>query len=87
MPLIAVWCFWLDGVFIGAVRTDMMQNTMLIATILFFLPVWFLFRDLGNQGLWLAYTVFMATRGLGLIWVYRHFSKNDVWFSARHDLL
>ncbi len=87
MPLIAVWCFWLDGVFIGAVRTDMMQNTMLIATVLVFLPVWFLFRDLGNQGLWLAYTVFMATRGLGLIWAYRHFSKNDVWFAARHDLL
>ncbi|MGI2027495.1 MATE family efflux transporter [Endozoicomonas acroporae] len=87
MPLIAVWCFWLDGVFIGAVRTDMMQNTMLISTVLVFLPVWFLFRDMGNQGLWLAYTVFMAARGLGLIWVYRHFSNNDVWFAARHDLL
>ncbi|WP_422450882.1 MATE family efflux transporter [Endozoicomonas sp. ALB091] len=87
MPLIAVWCFWLDGVFIGAVRTDMMQSTMLIATVLVFLPVWFLFRDMGNQGLWLAYTVFMAARGLGLIWVYRHFSNNDVWFAARHDLL
>ena len=87
MPLIAVWCFWLDGVFIGAVRTDMMQNTMLIATVLVFLPMWFLFRDMENQGLWLAYTVFMAARGLGLIWVYRHFSKNNVWFAPRHDLL
>ena len=87
MPLIAVWCFWLDGVFIGAVRTDMMQNTVLIATVLIFLPAWFLFRDMGNQGLWLAYTVFMGARGLGLIWVYRRFSKNDVWFTVRHDLL
>ncbi|WP_257266385.1 MATE family efflux transporter [Endozoicomonas sp. ONNA2] len=87
MPLISVWCFWLDGVFIGAVRTDMMQNTMLMATVLVFLPVWFLFRDLGNQGLWLAYTVFMAARGLGLIWVYHHFSKDNVWFVTRHDLL
>ncbi len=86
MPLIAVWCFWLDGVFIGAVRTDMMQNTMLIAVVIVFLPVWFLFRDLGNQGLWLAYTVFMAARGLGLVWVYRRFSNNDVWFATRHDV-
>ncbi|MFK0573287.1 MATE family efflux transporter [Endozoicomonas sp.] len=85
MPLIAVWCFWLDGVFIGALRTDMMQNTMLIAVVVVFLPAWFLFRDLGNQGLWLAYTVFMAARGLGLIWVYRRFSRNDVWFATRHD--
>lgn len=87
MPLIAVWCFWLDGVFIGAVRTDMMQNTMLIATVLIFLPVWFFTRGMGNQGLWLAYTVFMAVRSLSLIWVYRRFSKNDVWFATRHDLV
>ncbi len=87
MPLIAVWCFWLDGVFIGAVRTDMMQNTMFLATALVFLPVWLLFREQGNQGLWLAYTIFMAARGLGLIWVYGQFSKRDVWFATRHDLV
>lgn len=86
MPLVAVWCFWLDGIFIGAVRTDMMRNTVLIATVLVFLPAWFLFRNMGNQGLWLAYTVFMGTRGLGLIWVYYQFNKNDVWFTTRHDL-
>ena len=87
MPVIAVWCFWLDGVFIGAARTDMMQNTMLIATVLVFLPVWLLLRGLGNHGLWLAYMVFMATRGLGLIWVYRRFSIKDAWFATRQDLV
>ena len=86
MPLVAVWCFWLDGVFIGAARTDMMQNTMLIATVLVFLPVWLLFRGLGNHGLWLAYMVYMAARGLGLIWVYRRISIKDAWFVTRHDL-
>ena len=87
MPVVAVWCFWLDGVFIGAARTDMMQNTMLIATVLVFLPVWLLLRGLGNHGLWLAYMVFMATRGLGLIWVYRRFSIKDAWFVTRQDLV
>ncbi|WP_299733024.1 MATE family efflux transporter [uncultured Endozoicomonas sp.] len=87
MPLIAVWCFWLDGVFIGAVRTDMMQHTMLAATVLVFLPLWFVFKGLGNQGLWLAYTLFMGARGVGLIWVFRRFSARDRWFADRQELV
>ncbi len=87
MPLIAVWCFWLDGVFIGAVRTDMMQNTTLIVTIMVFLPMWYFSRHLGNQGLWLAYTVFMAARGVSLGIVYRRFSRQGVWFVDRNDLV
>lgn len=79
MPLVAVWCYWLDGVFIGAVRTDMMQHTMLIATLVVFLPVWYLSLGMGNHGLWLAYTVFMAARGIGLWVVYRWLSKSAGW--------
>ena len=87
MPLIAVWCFWLDGIFIGAVRTDMMQHTVLVATIIVFLPVWYLSRHLGNNGLWMAYSVFLAARGVSLALVFRHFSKQGVWFADRHDLV
>ncbi len=67
MPLIAVWCYWLDGVFIGAVQTHMMQHTTLVATIGVFLPVWYLSQGLGNHGLWLAYSLFMAARSAGLL--------------------
>ena len=87
MPLVAVWCFWLDGVFIGAVRTDMMQHSMLVATILVFLPFWFAFKGFGNQGLWFAYTLFMGARGIGLIWIYRRFSARDEWFANRQGLV
>ena len=81
MPLVAVWCFWLDGVFIGAVRTDMMQQTMLIASLLVFLPAWYLTQGWGNHGLWFAYTLFMAVRGISLLVVYQKFSQNNVWLS------
>ena len=82
--LIAVWGFWLDGIFIGAVRTDMMQNTMLISAVLIFLPSWYFFHDMGNHGLWLAYTLFMATRGVALSWVYIRFNADKIWFTAHH---
>ena len=83
LPLVAVWCYWLDGVFIGAVRTDMMQHTVLIASLLVFLPVWYLTRDWGNHGLWFAYSLFLAARGVGLLVVYRRFSRKDVWLQQQ----
>lgn len=70
-PLISVWCFWLDGVFIGATLTRAMRNTMLVSLVLVFLPVWWLSRDLGNHGLWLALLAFMAARALTMSWVLR----------------
>ncbi len=79
MPMAAVWCFWLDGVFIGAVRTDMMQHTMLVAALVVFLPVWYFSQNLGNHGLWLSYTIFMMARSVTLLLVYRRFTVNNIW--------
>jgi MATE family multidrug resistance protein len=40
--------------------------------LLVFVPVWFFTRDLGNHGLWLAFTAFMVMRGLGMhLWFNR----------------
>lgn len=66
LPLISVWCFLLDGVFIGATRGSEMRNAMLICTFVFFLPFWYAFQFMGNHGLWLAFTVFIAVRGVVL---------------------
>lgn len=79
MPLFAVWCYWLDGVFIGAVRSDMMQHTLLVATIAVFLPAWYVTRDMGNHGLWLAYTLFIVARGVGLGFMYRKIDARGGW--------
>ncbi len=72
LPLISVWCFLLDGIFIGATRGPEMRNAMLICTFFFFLPIWYVFQFMCNHGLWLAFTVFIAVRGVVLgVYYYR----------------
>ena len=66
-PIISVWSFQLDGVYIGTTHSKEMRDGMLLATVLFvlcslaFVPVW------GNHGLWFAFILFMAFRGLFLV--------------------
>ncbi len=66
LPLISVWCFLYDGVYVGMTRAREMRNIMLVSTFLVFLPVWYVTRPLGNHGLWLALLVFLASRGIGM---------------------
>lgn len=72
MPLTAMWCFLLDGIFVGATKGREMRNSMFIATCFFFL-IFYLFSALGNHALWLAMISFMLIRGIGLgiIFVYQ----------------
>lgn len=77
LPLISVWCFLLDGVFIGATRGREMRNSMLVCTFLFFLPVWYFFQFMGNHGLWLAFTLFIAMRGITLGFYYYLIERNE----------
>jgi MATE family multidrug resistance protein len=66
-PIVNTVCFIWGGVFIGATATKPMVFSMIAATIVIFLPVYYLSVDsLGNHGLWLAMTLFMATRGAAL---------------------
>jgi len=70
-PLISVWSFLYDGVFVGATRAREMRDIMLTSALLVFLPAWYLLQWLGNDGLWLAFMLFMASRGIGMHIVYR----------------
>lgn len=71
-PLVSVWSFFYDGVFVGATRSREMRIVMTGAALLVFLPAWYLARDLGNHALWLAFTLFMAARGLAMhVWFRR----------------
>lgn len=70
-PVISVWAYIYDGVFVGATRARDMRDMMLGAALLVFLPAWYLLQPFGNHGLWLAFTLFMAARGLGMHWAYR----------------
>lgn len=70
-PLVSVWSFLYDGVFVGATRAREMRDIMVISTFVVFLPAWYLLQPLGNHGLWLAFTIFMASRGIGMHVYYR----------------
>ena len=70
LPLICIWAFFWDGVFMGAVRTRTLRDTMLVS-VLIYVPVLFWFsRQWGNHGIWAALGVLMAARSilLSLAW-------------------
>jgi len=66
MPLVAYASFLWDGIYIGATASVAMRNTMLIATVIIFFPVYYLLNDFyGNHALWIALLAFLLTRGVG----------------------
>jgi len=67
-PLLSVWSYWLDGVYIGATRSRDMRNTMLLSLAIF-LGLWWLSLPLANHGLWLAFMAFMLARAASMGWV------------------
>lgn len=71
LPVVAVWSYLYDGVFVGATRAREMRDIMLISTFLVFVPAWLAFSSLGNHGLWLALALFLASRGIGMHYYYR----------------
>lgn len=65
LPLIAVWCFQFDGVFIGATAATAMMVTMGCAFAVYVAALGPLTAAHGLTGLWAAVLIFMAVRGLG----------------------
>lgn len=65
-PLISVWSFFYDGVYVGATRTREMMVVMVGSALLLFLPAWLLLQGAGNHALWFAFTLFMAGRAVGM---------------------
>lgn len=79
LPLIAVWSYLLDGLFIGATRAREMRNGMLLALAIA-LPLGWLLQGLGNHGLWLAFLAFMLSRGICLGLIARSLQRRQAWF-------
>ena len=61
-PLLGVFAFGYDGIYIGATWARDMRNLML-ASLLIFLTAWLALRSFGNAGLWGAFLVHYAARG------------------------
>ncbi len=72
IPVITFAAFLWDGIYIGATAAREIRNTMLIASLLVFLPAWYLLMPrYGNHGLWIAFLLFMVTRGLSMTVMWR----------------
>jgi MATE family multidrug resistance protein len=68
-PIVSVWSFQFDGIFIGVGHTREMRNAMLVSTTGYLGLIWLLLPSMGNHGLFLALTLFMILRALTL-WYY-----------------
>jgi MATE family multidrug resistance protein len=68
MPLLSVWAYTFDGVYLAATRTTIMRNTMFAAFAAFLVVLYGTTPWLGNAGLWAAVATFLGCRGL-LLWV------------------
>jgi MATE family multidrug resistance protein len=61
-PLLAVFAFGFDGVYIGATWAREMRNLMMLSLVIF-LAAWLSLRSFGNAGLLAAFLVHYAARG------------------------
>lgn len=65
-PLVTVWSYQLDGIFVGATASVAMRNAMVMAAAVYF-PLMFFLKDMwGNHGVWAAFTIFMIIRAIAL---------------------
>lgn len=65
-PLLGVWSYLFDGIFVGTTHTAEMRNGMIISMAAYLAAVWLLLPVWGNHGLWTALMVFLVARALTL---------------------
>jgi len=65
-PLIAVWCFGLDGIFIGATQTKAMLWSMVFSACIYYALAIVAMERWQNHGLWAALMVFYILRLVSL---------------------
>lgn len=68
VPFTGFAAFIYDGIYIGATASKAMRNVMFVATAVFFIAYYALHRTLGNDGLWIAFLLFLTLRG-GIMWL------------------
>lgn len=69
-PLISIWSYQLDGIFIGAVQSKEMRNGMIISFTLYMIGIHVFDNFWGADGLWAALMLFMGARGVTLALLY-----------------
>lgn len=65
-PLLGVAAWMLDGIFIGATRSQDMRNMMIVSFVIYVVCVVALVPPYQNHGLWLAFNIAFVARGVTL---------------------
>ena len=70
MPLAGFMAFTWDGIYIGMTLTRRMLAAMFVSMVVFSLVLAVCRQALGNHALWLAFTLYLLSRGLlqTLLW-------------------
>ncbi len=71
IPFAGLCAFIWDGVFIGLTATRYMLVSMFCAMVVFFTANHFMFPVWNNHALWLAFLLYLFTRGLVQQWLYK----------------
>ena len=64
IPVASAMPFIMDGIMVGATETRVMRNSMFFATAAYFGIYYALHPLIGNNALWLAFTLYMFLRGV-----------------------
>jgi MATE family multidrug resistance protein len=65
-PIVGVWSYLFDGIFVGTTRTAEMRNGMIVSLSVYLAAVYWLTPRFDNYGLWTALMIFLVTRALTL---------------------
>lgn len=64
IPIAAAMPFIMDGIMVGATETRVMRNSMFWSTVIYFAIFFGLYPLIGNNALWMAFTLYMFFRGV-----------------------
>jgi len=76
IPVIAIPSFVYDGLFIATTEAKIMRNSMVMATIFCYIPLWYLLRNFDNHGLWMAFLGFFVVRTTLIHLYYKKWMKD-----------
>jgi MATE family, multidrug efflux pump len=66
IPAVGIWCYQLDGIFVGATGTAQMRNTAFFSLSAYLVAWWILTPAFGNHGLWMSLLLFLGARAISL---------------------
>jgi len=71
IPIAGAAAFVYDGVFVGVTATRGMLQSLLVASMVFFVAYYLFYGTYHNHALWLAFLLYLISRGMVLAFLYR----------------